>query len=83
MIGRACSCWGPKSGGEFAQSQGVFPALYYFGLLPMRGHHEADYRGSRPLLSDGIFQLKTLGRVVHDGWLDIFSCPLGWPISAF
>lgn len=64
--------WAGTSGGEFGQqSQGVFPALYYFGLLYAfeRGYHEADYCGSRPLLSDGIFQLKRRwGGQVYDGW---------------
>jgi hypothetical protein len=64
--------WAGTSGGEFGQqSQGVFPALYYFGVLHAfeRGYHAADYCGSRPLLSDGIFQLKRRwGGHVYDGW---------------
>ena len=64
--------WAGTSGGEFGQqAQGVFPALYYFGLLYAfeGGYHEVDYCGSRPLLSDGIFQLKRRwGAHVHDGW---------------
>ena len=66
------SLWTGTAGGEFGQqSQGVFPALYYFGLLYAfeGGYHEADYCGSRPLLSDGIFQLKRRwGGHVYDGW---------------
>jgi hypothetical protein len=66
------SLWAGTAGGEFGQqSQGVFPALYYFGLLYAfeGGYHEADYCGSRPLLSDGIFQLKRRwGGHVYDGW---------------
>ena len=66
------SLWTGTAGGEFGQqSQGVFPALYYFGLLYAfeGGYHEADYCGSRPLLSDGIFQLKRRwGGQVYDGW---------------
>jgi hypothetical protein len=64
--------WAGTSGGEFGQqSQGVFPALYYFGVLYAfeSGCHAADYCGSRPLLSDGIFQLKRRwGGHVYDGW---------------
>jgi hypothetical protein len=64
--------WAGTSGGEFGQqSQGVFPALYYFGVLYAfeNGYREADYCGSRPLLSDGIFQLKRRwGGHVYDGW---------------
>jgi hypothetical protein len=64
--------WAGTPGGEFGQqSQGVFPALYYFGVLHAfeRGYHAADYCGSRPLLSDGIFQLKRRwGGQVYDGW---------------
>jgi len=53
--------WAGTAGGELGQqSQGVFPALYYFGVLYAfeGGYREADYGSSRPLLSDGIFQLK-------------------------
>jgi hypothetical protein len=64
--------WAGTAGGEFGQqSQGVFPALYYFGVLYAfeNGYREADYCGSRPLLSDGIFQLKRRwGGHVYDGW---------------
>jgi hypothetical protein len=64
--------WAGTSGGEFGQqSQGVFPALYYFGVLYAfeGGYRETDYCGSRPLLSDGIFQLKRRwGGHVYDGW---------------
>jgi hypothetical protein len=64
--------WAGTAGGEFGQrSQGVFPALYYFGVLYAfeGGYREADYCGSRPLLSDGIFQLKRRwGGRVYDGW---------------
>ena len=64
--------WAGTSGGEFGQqSQGVFPALYYFGVLHAfeGGYREVDYCGSRPLLSDGIFQLKRRwGGHVYDGW---------------
>ncbi len=64
--------WAGTPGGEFGQqSQGVFPALYYFGVLYAfeHGYREADYCGSRPLLSDGIFQLKRRwGGHVYDGW---------------
>lgn len=64
--------WAGTSRGEFGQqSQGVFPALYYFGILYAfeLGCHAADYCGSRPLLSDGIFQLKRRwGGHVYDGW---------------
>ncbi len=64
--------WAGTSGGEFGQeSQGVFPALYYFGVLYAfeKGYRQADYCGSRPLLSDGIFQLKRRwGGHVYDGW---------------
>lgn len=64
--------WAGTAGGELGQqSHGVFPALYYFGLLHAfeGGYREVDYCGSRPLLSDGIFQLKRRwGAHVHDGW---------------
>jgi hypothetical protein len=64
--------WAGTAGGELGQqSHGVFPALYYFGLLHAfeAGYREVDYCGSRPLLSDGIFQLKRRwGAHVHDGW---------------
>ena len=66
------SLWTGTAGGQFGQqSQGVFPALYYFGVLYAfeNGYREADYCGSRPLLSDGIFQLKRRwGGHVYDGW---------------
>lgn len=64
--------WAGTSGGELGpQSQGVFPALYYFGVLHAFecGYREADFCGSRPLLADGIFQLKRRwGGHVYDGW---------------
>jgi hypothetical protein len=64
--------WAGTAGGEFGQqSQGAFPALYYFGVLYAfeNGYRQADYCGSRPLLSDGIFQLKRRwGGHVYDGW---------------
>ncbi|MGB7740559.1 MAG: hypothetical protein WBM03_15740, partial [Steroidobacteraceae bacterium] len=67
------SLWTGTAGGQFGQqSQGVFPALYYFGVLYAfeNGYREADYGGSRPLLSDGIFQLKRRwGGHVYDGWI--------------
>jgi hypothetical protein len=54
-----------------AQSRGVFPALYYFGLLHAfeGGYGEVDYCGSRPVLTDGIIQMKRRwGGQVFDGW---------------
>ena len=74
--------WAGTASGEFGQqSQGVFPALYYFGVLYAfeHGYHAADYCGSRPLLSDGIFQLKRRwGGHVYDGWSrdTLFFLPL-------
>ena len=72
MYKRQQLLWAGTSRGEFGQqSQGVFPALYYFGILYAfeLGCHAADYCGSRPLLSDGIFQLKRRwGGHVYDGW---------------
>lgn len=64
--------WAGTQGGELgAHSKGVFPALFYFGILYAfeRGYRSVDYCGSRPLLSDGIFQLKRRwGGAVYDGW---------------
>jgi len=64
--------WAGTRGGELgAHSKGVFPALFYFGILYAfeRGYRSVDYCGSRPLLSDGIFQLKRRwGGAVYDGW---------------
>ena len=64
--------WAGTSGGELgAHSKGVFPALFYFGILHAfeRGYRSVDYCGSRPVLSDGILQLKRRwGGAVHDGW---------------
>lgn len=53
------------------QLQGAFPALFYYGLLYAfeHGYRCVDYCGSRPLLSDGVFQLKRRwGGAVSDGW---------------
>lgn len=64
--------WAGTPGGELgAHSKGVFPALFYYGILYAfeRGFRSVDYCGSRPLLSDGIFQLKRRwGGAVYDGW---------------
>lgn len=64
--------WAGAAGREFGhETRGVFPALYYYGILHAfeRGFEEADYCGSRPVLSDGIFQMKRRwGASVHDGW---------------
>jgi hypothetical protein len=64
--------WAGTSGGELgAHSKGVFPALFYYGILYAfeRGYRSVDYCGSRPFLSDGILQLKRRwGGAVHDGW---------------
>ena len=54
-----------------AQSRGLFPALYYFGILHAfeSGCREADYCGTRAMLGDGIFQIKRRwGGRVYDGW---------------
>jgi len=54
-----------------AETRGIFPSLYYYGLLYAfeNGFEEADYCGSRPLLGDGIFQMKRRwGARVQDGW---------------
>jgi len=53
------------------QPKGAFPALFYFGLLYAfeNGFDEADYCGSRPVLSDGVLQLKRRwGGAIYDGW---------------
>lgn len=53
------------------QPKGLFPALFYYGLLYTfeHGYRTADYCGSRSLLSDGVFQLKRRwGGAVYDGW---------------
>jgi hypothetical protein len=53
------------------ETRGAFPALYYYGIVHAfeNGFAEADYCGSRPVLADGIFQLKRRwGASVHDGW---------------
>lgn len=64
--------WSGTIGGDVgAQSRGVFPALYYFGILHAfeGGYGEVDYCGSRPVLTDGIVQLKRRwGGCIHDGW---------------
>lgn len=64
--------WAGTSGDEFGpHTRGIFPALYYYGLLHAfeNGFSEADYCGSRPVLTDGIFQMKRRwGASVHDGW---------------
>ena len=64
--------WSGTVGEEFgAQSRGVFPALYYFGLQHAFecGYGEVDYCGSRPVLTDGIVQVKRRwGGQVFDGW---------------
>jgi hypothetical protein len=64
--------WAGTTGEEFgAATRGVFPALYYYGILHgfESGFGEVDYCGSRPLLTDGIFQIKRRwGAAVYDGW---------------
>jgi len=64
--------WAGAAGEEYGpQSRGMFPALYYYGILYAfeNGFAEADYCGSRPVLSDGIFQIKRRwGASVYDGW---------------
>lgn len=64
--------WNGTVGEEFgSQSQGIFSALYYFGILHSfeGGYSEADFSGSRPVISDGVFQLKRRwGGQVFDGW---------------
>ena len=64
--------WAGAAGEHFGhETRGIFPALYYYGLLYAfeNGFDEADYCGSRPLLSDGIFQMKRRwGASVFDGW---------------
>jgi len=64
--------WAGTTGDEFgAQTRGTFPALYYFGILHAfeNGYEEVDYCGSRPVLADGIVQLKRRwGASVYDGW---------------
>ena len=64
--------WAGTVGGVHGEhSRGAFPALFYFGILHAfeSGYRAADYCGSRPLLADGIFQLKRRwGGHVHDGW---------------
>ena len=64
--------WAGATGEEYgAQTRGIFPALYYFGILHAfeNGFAEVDYCGSRPVLSDGIFQLKRRwGASIYDGW---------------
>ena len=72
--------WAGTVGGQFGQhSQGIFPALFYYGLLHAfeNGYRTADYCGSRPLLTDGILQLKRRwGARIADGWSrdSLFSC---------
>ncbi len=64
--------WAGTAGREFGhETRGVFPALYYYGILRAfeQGFDEADYCGSRPVLADGIFQMKRRwGAGVYDGW---------------
>jgi hypothetical protein len=64
--------WAGAAGQDFGrETRGIFPALYYYGILHAfeSGFDEADYCGSRPVLSDGIFQVKRRwGASVYDGW---------------
>lgn len=64
--------WAGTAGRDYgAETRGIFPALYYYGLLYAfeNGYGEADYCGSRPVLGDGIFQMKRRwGARVLDGW---------------
>lgn len=64
--------WAGTAGREFGnETRGVFPALYYYGIVHAfeNGFDEADYCGSRPVLGDGIFQMKRRwGASVFDGW---------------
>jgi hypothetical protein len=64
--------WAGTVGGQFGpHSKGIFPALYYYGLLHAfeNGYRTADYCGSRPQLTDGILQLKRRwGARIADGW---------------
>jgi len=64
--------WAGTAGREFgSETRGVFPALYYYGIVHAfeNGFDEADYCGSRPVLGDGIFQIKRRwGAAVFDGW---------------
>jgi hypothetical protein len=64
--------WAGTAGREFGnETRGIFPALYYYGIVHAfeHGFDEADYCGSRPVLADGIFQMKRRwGASVYDGW---------------
>ena len=64
--------WAGTTGEDFgSQTRGVFPALYYYGIVHgfEQGFEEVDYCGSRPVLADGIFQIKRRwGAAVFDGW---------------
>ena len=64
--------WAGAAGREFGnETRGIFPALYYYGIVHAfeNGYDEADYCGSRPVLADGIFQMKRRwGASVFDGW---------------
>lgn len=64
--------WAGTTGEEAgSRTRGVFPALYYFGIVHgfEKGFSEVDYCGSRPVLADGIFQIKRRwGAAVYDGW---------------
>lgn len=64
--------WAGTTSEDFgALTRGVFPALYYFGILYAfeRGYDEVDYCGSRPVLADGILQMKRRwGAGIRDGW---------------
>ena len=64
--------WAGTAGREFGnETRGTFPALYYYGIVHAfeNGFDEADYCGSRPVLADGIFQMKRRwGASVYDGW---------------
>jgi hypothetical protein len=70
--GRLHFLWSGLTREEYGrETRGAFPALYYFGIVHAfeNGFAEADYCGSRPVLADGIFQLKRRwGASVHDGW---------------
>jgi hypothetical protein len=64
--------WAGATGDAYGpHTRGIFPALYYYGILYAfeSGFGEVDYCGTRASLGDGIFQMKRRwGAAVYDGW---------------
>ena len=65
------SLWSGFAGEDLRALDGATSALFYYlvGFAFDHGCHTVDYCGSRPLLSDGVFEIKRRwGASVHDDW---------------